>query len=187
MVMQFPTAKHLSVHENTHNPQNIVICDKCGKTFRNKCRLKFHHRHDHSNEPKPEKIPEQCPLCNKWYSSKGSVSEHIKNMHTDNDVEHRCPTCGFISTTAKALKKHILYNHDVVRRHKCNLCEKAFKRPQDIKEHMATHTGEPLYTCVNCGKTFKSKANMFHHRRRFHRAEWMADRTKPPKEKYSRN
>ncbi|XP_023292625.1 transcription factor grauzone-like isoform X5 [Lucilia cuprina] len=185
---KFPTAKNLSLHENnSHNPQNIVICDKCGKTFRDKCRLKLHHRHDHLNEPKPEKIPQKCPFCNKWYSSKSSVQDHIRNMHTDNDIEHRCPTCGFVSTTAKALKKHILFNHDAVRRHKCNLCEKAFKRPQDIKEHMATHTGEPLYTCVNCGKTFKSKANMFHHRRRFHRAEWIADRTKPPKEKYSRN
>lgn len=45
---------------------------------------------------------------------------------------------------------------------------------------MATHTGEALYSCVNCGTTFKSKANMFHHRRRFHKAEWALDCTKPP-------
>lgn len=110
-----------------------MICDKCGKIFRDKTRLKQHHRNDHSNEPKPQKIPEQCPFCQKWYSSKSSAYEHIRNMHTENDVEHRCPTCGFVSTTAKALKKHIIFNHEQERRHKCNLCEKAFKRPQDLK------------------------------------------------------
>lgn len=62
-----------------------------------------------------------------------------------------------------------------------------FKAFLFLQEHTATHTGEPLYACANCGQTFKSKANMFHHRRRFHRPEWTADRTKPPKEKYSRN
>ncbi|XP_058976053.1 zinc finger and BTB domain-containing protein 17 isoform X18 [Musca domestica] len=184
---KYPTSKRLSSHLNVHNPENHAICDQCGKTFQNKHRLKYHIRFDHFNEMRPKKIPEQCSYCDKWYSSKCSLYEHIKNMHTDTGAEHRCQTCGFVSTTSKALKKHILFNHDVVRKHKCNLCEKAFKRPLDLKEHMATHTGEPLYTCVNCGTTFKNKANMFHHRRRFHRAEWAADRTKPPKEKYSRN
>lgn len=130
---RYPTSKRLSSHLNVHNPENHAICDQCGKTFQNKHRLKYHIRFDHFNEMRPKKIPEQCSYCDKWYSSKCSLYEHIKNMHTDTGAEHRCQTCGFVSTTSKALKKHILFNHDVVRKHKCNLCEKAFKRPLDLK------------------------------------------------------
>lgn len=153
------------------------------------------------------KTPEKCTHCGKWYTSRANLSKHIRNQHPKIKMEHRCPTCGFVSTTASALKKHILYNHDSVRRYPCHMCDKAFKSTQHLKvssscwairlflcltvislqEHVATHTGESLYACIDCGLAFKSKANMFHHRRRLHREEWLADRTKPPKEKYSRN
>lgn len=130
---RFPTSKRLNSHINIHNPERHFICDQCGKIFQSAHRLKFHNKYEHFNESRPKKIPEQCAYCDKWYSSKCSLYEHIKNIHTNTEVEHRCQICGFLSTTAKALKKHILFNHDVVRKHKCNLCDKAFKRPLDLK------------------------------------------------------
>ncbi|GBP02624.1 Zinc finger Y-chromosomal protein 2 [Eumeta japonica] len=66
------------------------------------------------------------------------VQEHIRNIHESADIEQRCATCGFVSTTPRALKKHIFNMHKVVRKHKCDMCEKAFKRPQDIKVSIET-------------------------------------------------
>lgn len=37
---------------------------------------------------------------------------------------------------------------------------------------MALHTGEDLYTCNYCPKTFKSKANMYTHRKKKHTHLW---------------
>lgn len=41
---------------------------------------------------------------------------------------------------------------------------------------MALHTGEDLYTCPYCPKTFKSNANMHSHRKKGHPVEFKADR-----------
>jgi biotin synthase-related radical SAM superfamily protein len=36
---------------------------------------------------------------------------------------------------------------------------------------MTVHTGEVLYTCAYCPKTFNSSANMYAHRKKNHKAE----------------
>lgn len=81
------------------------------------------------------------------------------------------------------------------------MCDKAFKRPQELKvcvnniisnqsklyleyfstpqEHTSTHTGEVLYTCPNCPMTFFCSANMYKHRQRLHRAQYEADKNQP--------
>lgn len=48
----------------------------------------------------------------------------------------------------------------------------------DFQEHMAVHTGEDLYKCRYCTRTFKSNANMHAHRKKSHFKEWEKDRGK---------
>lgn len=47
---------------------------------------------------------------------------------------------------------------------------------------MASHTGESLYTCPYCPKTFNSNGNMHKHRKNVHSDEWKKDRGKKMKD-----
>uniref|UniRef100_A0A1I8M4G6 C2H2-type domain-containing protein n=1 Tax=Musca domestica TaxID=7370 RepID=A0A1I8M4G6_MUSDO len=137
--------------------------------MRSRDTLKKHKNAIHVKKPK---VPEQCSYCGKWYSTRGTLQTHVLNMHIHINQEHRCEICGFVSTTREAKKKHIRFKHRAEKRHKCGLCEKAFKVPTLLREHMATHTGEALYSCAYCKATFKSKSNRSNHLKRHHPVEY---------------
>ncbi|KAH8253798.1 hypothetical protein KR032_006962 [Drosophila birchii] len=177
---KIPTARKLKQHMRyMHDPETAIICDKCGKTLRTQTNLKKHHELEHSEAPRPKPDPVQCEICGTWLSHLSGLKQHMNTVHEPPGTEHRCPICNKTSTNSRALKRHIYHNHQCERKFKCGMCEKAFKRPQDLREHTSTHTGEVLYTCPNCPMTFFSNANMYKHRQRLHRAEWEADRKKP--------
>lgn len=44
------------------------------------------------------------------------------------------------------------------------------------QEHMASHTGHDLYTCLYCPKTFKASTNKYKHQREVHTEQWQLDR-----------
>ncbi|EDW01698.1 transcription factor grauzone [Drosophila grimshawi] len=177
---KLPTERKLKEHRRyMHDPETAIICDKCGKTLRTQANLKKHHELEHSDEPRPKPDPVQCEICGTWLRHLSGLKQHMKTVHEPPCGEHRCPICDKTSTNSRALKRHIYHNHQCERKFRCTMCEKAFKRPQDLREHTSTHTGEVLYTCPNCPQTFFSNANMYKHRQRLHRAEWEADRKKP--------
>ncbi|KAH8234173.1 hypothetical protein KR038_002824 [Drosophila bunnanda] len=177
---KIPTERKLKEHlRYMHDPETAIICDKCGKTLRSQTNLKKHHELEHSEEPRPKPDPVQCEICGTWLRHLSGLKQHMNTVHEPPGNEHRCPICNKTSTNSRALKRHIYHNHQCERKFKCGMCEKAFKRPQDLREHTSTHTGEVLYTCPNCPMTFFSNANMYKHRQRLHRAEWEADRKKP--------
>ncbi|ALC41503.1 CG4282 [Drosophila busckii] len=177
---RFLTERKLKNHMNSmHDPESIIICDKCGKQMRTKIILKKHQELMHSNTPRPEPELKQCQICNAWLKGVTGLKQHMKSIHIESAGEHRCHVCGKISPNARALRRHIYHNHECERKFKCTMCDKAFKRPQELKEHTSTHTGEVLYTCPNCPMTFFCSANMYKHRQRLHRAQYEADKNQP--------
>lgn len=116
-----------------HDPETAIICDKCGKSLRSQTNLKKHHELEHSEEPRAKPDPVQCEICGTWLRHLSGLKQHMNTVHEPPGDEHRCPICNKTSTNSRALKRHIYHNHQCERKFKCGMCEKAFKRPQDLR------------------------------------------------------
>ncbi|KAH8254801.1 hypothetical protein KR032_012253 [Drosophila birchii] len=172
----FPTQYTMKQHVKlVHLNLYAKICDVCGKSIRGREAL-VRHMEEHTGAP-PAAI--SCHLCDSKLATKYGLARHIKMMHTAENLQPmQCEHCLKISPSLQAHQHHLKYTHNTARSHQCPMCEKAFKRPNELKEHMTTHTGEVLYTCPHCPQTFNSNANMHAHRKKVHRKEWEENRHK---------
>ena len=49
------------------------------------------------------------------------------------------------------------------RKWKCDRCEKAFRHPFGLQQHIYTHTGERPHKCIQCAKAFYSANDLRRH------------------------
>ncbi|XP_001361867.2 transcription factor grauzone [Drosophila pseudoobscura] len=166
----FPTKYTMQQHfKLVHLNLYAKICDVCGKSIRGREAL-ARHMEEHTGAPQ---ATIECHLCDSKLTTKYGLARHIKMMHTVENLQPmQCELCLKISPSLQAHQHHIKYTHNTARNHQCPMCEKAFKRPNELREHLTTHTGEVLYTCPHCTQTFNSNANMHAHRKKVHRKEW---------------
>ncbi|XP_068609508.1 transcription factor HIVEP2a [Brachionichthys hirsutus] len=47
----------------------------------------------------------------------------------------------------------------------CHYCGRACAKPSVLKKHIRSHTGERPYPCMPCGFSFKTKSNLYKHRK----------------------
>ncbi|XP_051942596.1 transcription factor HIVEP2 isoform X2 [Hippocampus zosterae] len=47
----------------------------------------------------------------------------------------------------------------------CDYCGRACAKPSVLKKHIRSHTGERPYPCIPCGFSFKTKSNLYKHRK----------------------
>ncbi|KFB44561.1 AGAP005481-PA-like protein [Anopheles sinensis] len=161
----------LKVHlTQMHSDDSNHICATCGKIFRTKVAMERHIK-EHLGLELSEKL--QCPCCGKWFNGKYNLKKHVRFLHKEEGQVFRCDICQHESPNSRALSYHKQRVH-VEEKHECEYCGKRFKRKLYLREHIASHTGNPLYTCEICGVKFNSHANHFTHRKNKHPVEWEA-------------
>uniref|UniRef100_A0A182Q9L4 C2H2-type domain-containing protein n=1 Tax=Anopheles farauti TaxID=69004 RepID=A0A182Q9L4_9DIPT len=163
--------KHLV---SMHGEGEQHICDVCARVFRSKQSFET-HRKDHEGRRLESKM--QCELCSVWLTDKYCLRKHMQRMHNPNLPQEpiECGTCGKNVPNQTALKSHIRRVHGASR-FECERCEKTFKRPHHMREHMAIyHTGEELYGCLYCSERFTTKNKQYFHHKTAHTEEYQEE------------
>lgn len=76
---------------------------------------------------------------------------------------HPCPQCGVLFVRQRDIKSHMVV-HSNLRPFKCEFCEYAAKRPNDVVIHInKVHLHERPFKCEVCPKTFGFLTNLKRH------------------------
>ncbi|XP_020801310.1 transcription factor grauzone [Drosophila serrata] len=162
---RFPNQSLLCTHVKMVHGNYGTMCDICAQVIRGRAAFQRHQlEHAGVTEPKV-----QCDICGSWHKNKHSLKKHVRRH---NGTAATCDLCGKVSPNRSAMLSHQRYVHLTDRKHECSVCQKAFKKAITLKEHMTMHTGEVLYRCPHCPKTFNSNANQHTHRRKCHPKEF---------------
>ena len=153
--------KNVGIDVNSHLCKKNIPCKACGKMFFNR---KERDKHQKENVECAQLY--SCDQCGMTYNSKGTLNNHIKNIHTE---KSECPYCG---KKYKKLQFHIDTAHvsDEMKRLKCQDCGKGFLLECLLKKHVeSVHLNSKRYQCrYGCDNRFNDSSNRNAHEKKKH-------------------
>lgn len=180
---KFHNFGHLDSHMNNH--YSNYICYECGDTFLSVSRLDKHlNVHKVGNYP--------CEMCEKVFTLEKYRAKHISLVHNQESTikclycpkkfvglfqrhvhvtEHHkervkvmtCEFCGNCYTWKPYFLAHMKRKHGFEKKHKCEICNKAFLMRYELKNHMVRHTGNKKFLCGLCGESFTRMIGLNRH------------------------
>ena len=126
---------------------------------------------DHESRKHWEKN-EICPLCNKRYSSKALLKQHIKTIHAMGNEKAVCDQCG-AAVPAHLFKHHLKVKHDPTyvkpknirpnRLVTCRECDFSTNKPGQMSRHYARVHKTADKKCPHCESMFYLQSDLTKH------------------------
>ncbi|KAL7638271.1 UNVERIFIED_CONTAM: hypothetical protein RMT77_010835 [Armadillidium vulgare] len=86
----------------------------------------------------------------------------VEKLNFNTLKTHFCPFCSYKSYLLNNVKRHLL-KHTGEKLFPCDTCNKSFTTKQNLQVHMRVHTGERPFKCSACSKTFTQRAHLDRH------------------------
>ena len=139
------------------------------KTLSSSLRLRFHLKTFH--KPATKNVF-NCDLCNKTFTKKRNLTDHIEKTHNRRKTEthFQCDICDKTSNNKNRLQEHVENVHEKNDHIKCELCKEEFTCNDYLMKHLKViHTYQNDFKCEYCGNSFNLKASLKTHIKLMHR------------------
>ncbi|XP_050735460.1 uncharacterized protein LOC127007956 isoform X2 [Eriocheir sinensis] len=169
-------ASHLRRHKMSH-AQQVLHCHLCAYTCDDQKLLDKHVRVKHHTPKQPSQSDDmfECAECEYKTSWHYAFQRH-RRTHASSKVVviHTCPQCHYKTVRREHFLRHIKNVHQNYRPFLCDICGKAFKRQDALKQHNVSHyqnlpssnsgqVGPYGFVCHICQKVCRSAAYLKEH------------------------
>ena len=100
--------------------------------------------------------------------TKGKIEQNKNELKLPKARPYKCDVCNRCFVIPSELKMHAREHTEEP--YKCETCGKVFKSRRSIFKHRSVHTGERPFSCEVCGKTFRTN-EVFKVHKRIHQGE----------------
>ena len=179
-----PSQSEKEKKKNSEDTSKTYKCTQCDYRTTSANTLK-----QHAFRFKHPQLNHTCPVCIQRFKYKGELEAHTAALHPEavTEASYFCPQCDYQTSVQRYLTKHlgrhlpqkyecshclkkfaqqcqlnthVKYTHQKFRKHFCNTCQRFFKSPHVLKEHMQTHSNFVYLDCPLCETKFRFKSRL---------------------------
>ena len=137
-VYEATTLADLKDHEKDNHSNREFKCQECGHVVLTDSDLKGHMEAYHSDiSPGTDQTDDTiflCDQCDDEYKSKVELEAHVKNCHTQEQIDHRCDKCEYVGDSMVQLRQHRQSEHFHFR-YFCCACDYETLNKEILKKH----------------------------------------------------